>query len=180
MISPNGSRRAAVLWFGATFVLALVVATCGLAPDATAQTPPAPDRFRTIRIDVSPLASKGLAPEASWLSRDLPAALHAAFAGRLAPGDSGAPVLVVRIDGVFLGMPGGGGTAPFGDNAARDEIEGAAIVVAPNGKPIANYPLFTTLIADTGGPVLEMGMTRGRVAELAKSFAYWLPGQMGL
>jgi hypothetical protein len=178
MFSPIGSRRAAVFGFGAA--LALVVAASSLAPIAIAQTPPAPDRFRAIRVDVSPLPSKGLAPEAAWLSRDLPAALHAAFAGRLAPGDSRAPVLVVRIDGVFLGMAGAAPAAPFGDNAARDEIEGAAIVVAPNGQPIANYPLFTTLVADTGGPALEMSLTRGRVAELAKSFAYWLPGQMGL
>ena len=118
-------------------------------------------RFKAIKVDVSALAGKGLGPEASWLEQDLPGPLRAAFAGRLAPGDRAAPTLVVRIDNVILGQSGGGGTNPFGATAARDDIEGAGVVVAPNGRPIATYPLFTTLRAFTGGSAREMGTVRG-------------------
>ena len=137
-------------------------------------------RFRAIKVDVSPLAAKGLGPEGDWLSEDLPARLRAAFAGRLAPG-AAAPTLVVRIDLVHLGDSGGGGsTEPFGAAGARDEIQGVALVVAGNGRTTAAFPLFTSQIALTGGPIYERGTERRRVAELALSFAQWLPGQMGL
>jgi hypothetical protein len=173
-----------MLALGASLAFAILASVC--EPAALGQTAPASGaaamqgRFKAIRIDVSALAAKGLAPEASWLTQDLPAPLHTAFSGHLAPGVSAAPTLVVRIDGVYLGMSGGAGTAPFGDNAARDGIEGAAVVLASNGKPIATFPLFTTVVADTGGAPHELDSVRGRVTELAKSFAYWLPGQMGL
>jgi hypothetical protein len=136
-------------------------------------------RFRAIKVDVSPLAAKGLGPEADWLAVDLPARLRAAFAGRLAPG-AAAPTLVVRIDLVHLGDSGGGGTEPFGAAGARDEIQGVALVVSGNGRTIGAFPLFTSQIALTGGPIYERGTERRRVAELALSFAQWLPGQMGL
>jgi hypothetical protein len=171
----NGFRLAAILVLGAALAFG-ALASVG-ASSAWAQAAPA--KFRAIRIDVSALAGKGLGPEASWLEQDLPGPLRAAFAGRLAPADRAAPTLVVRIDNVILGQSGGGGTNPFGASAARDGIEGAGLVVAPNGRPIATYPLFTTLRAFTGGSAREMGTVRGRVAELAGSFAQWLPGQMG-
>jgi hypothetical protein len=84
----------------------------------------------------------------------------------------------VRIDTVIIGQSGDAG-GPFGATLARDQIEGAGVVVAPNGRPIATYPMFATLRADTGGSAREMNSVRGRVAELANSFAQWLPGQMG-
>jgi hypothetical protein len=137
-------------------------------------------RFRAIKVDVSPLAENGLGPEASWMAEYLPGRLQAAFAGRMAPRDGAAPSLVVRIDRVYLGASGGGGTQPFGDSGARDNIEGVGMVVAPNGKVVASYPLFSTLIAFTGGSVYEVGTERARVGVLASSFAQWLPGKMGL
>ena len=137
-------------------------------------------RFKAIKVDVSPLVENGLGPLADWMAEDLPARLRAAFAARLAPRDAAAPTLLVRIDRIRLGESGGGGTQPFGLGGARDNIEGVGSVVAPNGKVIASYPLFATQIALTGGPVYEIGTERRRTAELANSFAYWLPGQMGL
>jgi hypothetical protein len=168
----KGFRRAAIPVLGAALAFG------ALAPIG-AWSQAAQTKFRAIKVDVSALAGKGLGPEASWLEQDLPGPLRAAFAGRLAPGDRSAPTLVVRIDNVILGQSGGGGTNPFGATAARDDIEGAGMVVAPNGRPVATYPLSTTLRAFTGGSAREMGSVRGRVAELANSFAQWLPGQMG-
>jgi hypothetical protein len=169
----------AALILGAFAAGALPVAADEMAaPSAGAATGQV--RFKAIKVDVSPLAENGLGPEADWMAQDLPGRLRAAFASRLAPRDATAPTLLVRIDRVTLGESGGGGTQPFGLGGARDNIEGAGMIVAPNGKVVATYPLFTTQIALTGGPVYEIGTERRRVAELANSFAYWLPGQMGL
>jgi len=137
-------------------------------------------RFKAIKVDVSPLAEKGLGPEASWMAQDLPGRLQGAFAARMAPRDSAAPTLVVRIDAVYLGDSNGNPSQPFGVYGARDNIEGVGMVVAPNGKVAATYPLFATQSAFTGGSVYEAGIARRRVDDLASSFAQWLPGQMGL
>ena len=69
---------------------------------------------------------------------------------------------------------------PVGGVGARDEIQGVALVVAPGGRTLASFPLFTSQIDFTGGSVYERGTERRRVAELASSFAQWLPSQMGL
>jgi hypothetical protein len=169
----NGFRRAAVLVLGASLAFGALTSIGASSAWAQAQT-----KFRAIKVDVSALPGKGLGPEASWLEQDLPGPLRAAFAGRVAPGDRAAPTLVVRIDTVIIGQSGDAG-GPFGATLARDQIEGAGVVVAPNGRPIATYPMFATLRADTGGSAREMNSVRGRVAELANSFAQWLPGQMG-
>jgi hypothetical protein len=137
-------------------------------------------RFHTIKIDVSRLAANGLAPEAAWLAQDLPGRLAAAFASRLAPRDGAAPTLAARIDLVQLGASGDGGSQPFGASGARDGIQGAGVVVAPSGRIIASFPLYTSGIAFTGGSIYERGTERRRVADLAAMFAQWLPGQMGL
>jgi hypothetical protein len=168
------SRRMAFFALGA----ALVVGASADAQEASA--PGAAQRFRAIKVDVSPLAENGLGTVATWMAEDLPSRLQSAFAARLAPRDAAAPILVVRIDRVRLGDSGGGGTEPFGLGGARDNIEGAGTVISPGGKVVATYPLFTSQIAFTGGPIYELGTERRRVAELADSFAYWLPGQMGL
>jgi hypothetical protein len=178
-------RRAAAAATGVPLVIAALAT--GL-PAATAEevSPPftgvaaAQLRFRAIKVDASPLAEKGLGPEAAWIAEDLPVRLREAFAARMAPRDAAAPTLVVRIDLIYLGPSGGGGTQPFDGSAARDNIEGVGMVVAPNGKTIAAFPLFSTLLAFTGGSAHEMGTERGRVAVLASSFAQWLPGKMGL
>jgi hypothetical protein len=169
---------AAALVVGAFAADALPAAAETAAPLAGAATGQV--RFKAIKVDVSPLAENGLGPEADWMAQDLPGRLRAAFASRLAPRDATAPTLLVRIDRVTLGESGGGGTQPFGLGGARDNIEGAGMIVAPNGKVVATYPLFSTQIALTGGPIYEIGTERRRVADLANSFAYWLPGQMGL
>lgn len=178
-------RRAVLVAVSAPFIVgalaagpvpaAAVEASAPFAGAAAAQM-----RFRAIKVDVSPLIEKGLGPEASWMAEDLPGRLQAAFAGRMAPRDAAAPTLVVRIDQVWLGASSGGGTQPYVGTAARDNIEGVGMVVAPDGKVIAAYPLFSTLLAFTGGSVYEIGTERRRVAELASSFAQWLPGRMGL
>jgi hypothetical protein len=181
------------MWFGgviavticAPLIAAGVAATLRAAAAEEASAPysgpaAAQLRFRAIKVDVSRLEEKGLGPEAGWVAEDLPGHLQAAFAGRMAPHDAAAPTLTARIDQIYLGESGGGGTQPLGGSGARDGIEGVGLVVAPNGKVLASYPLFTSRIAFTGGAIYEVGTERARVGVLASSFAQWLPGQMGL
>jgi hypothetical protein len=170
------SRRAALLGLGAFFSLSLQSCATQSAPPlpAGAQT-----RFKAIRIDVSPLAQNGNGPEADWLSQDLPALLQTAFAAHMASGNAAADTLLVRIDSVSLGTWSSGGG--IWDSRPIDSIQGAGIVLAPGGAVIATYPLLST--GQTTVFFTQLGdirIQRIRVTQIAQSFAYWLPRQMGL
>ena len=139
-------------------------------------------RFKAIRIDVSRLAENGDRPAAAWLARDLRGPLQAALADRMAPRDPRAATLIVRIDSISLGMrrspdPGFGG---FGAPDALDDIQGAGVIMGPDGRPIATYPLSSVVEAHSSGSGFDFAGQRYRVATLAQSLAQWLPGQMGL
>jgi hypothetical protein len=137
--------------------------------------------FRAIKVDVSQAADYGGAPAANWAAEALPAALNEAFAGRIAPGDRSAPTLIVRIDRIGLGPTGSGGPAsPVNSVEARDYIEGAGVVVGPNGQTLGVYPLLDTVFNYTGGVNYELGSYQRRVDVLARDFAHFLPGKMGL
>jgi hypothetical protein len=165
-------------------VLAIgLAAAAALASAASAESAPplgSGAHFRAIKIDVSKAAEYGGLPEANWAAEALPAPLHEAFAGRIAPGDRSAPTLVVRIDRILLGNSQNGIFGPGAADQARDYIEGAGVVVAPNGQTLAVYPLLDVLYNYTGGTNYEVGTGPRRVAVLAQSFARWLPGKMGL
>jgi len=186
MERANWSRRAALLGLGA---LTLAPGPAGayetlqpLPGEALARL-----RLRAIKVDVAPLRNNANGPAADWLEADLPGLLQHAFAARLAPRDSGAPMLVARIDLIVLGSSRrfdgfgfrhrlGGFIGPN----ATDSIEGAAVILGANGRVLATYPLLSSVqaFADWPGPDIER--SRRRVATLAQSFAQWLPGQMGL
>jgi hypothetical protein len=174
---------------GASGFLRHAAAAAGLvalgivAEAASAESGPplaADAHFRAIRVDVAPLTENAGEPTASWVAHALPGPLNAAFASRLAPGDRSAPTLVVRIDSVFLGESDNGIFDATGADRARDNIQGVGIIVAPNGRTIASYPIFDVLYNYTGGSNYEVGTEQRRINELAASVAHWLPGQMGL
>jgi hypothetical protein len=156
------------------------LAALAAAPGLAAAAPPlAGIRFREIRVDVAPLRANGSEDFADWVAAELPGLLRKSFAAYLAPGDRNASTLVARIDEVFLGPAGSMIDDPSGD--ARDGIQGTGIVLGPNGKPIASYPLYSAVGADTYfGMPYQLEITQRRVETLAQSFAQWLPGQMGL
>jgi len=165
-------RRAAIGVFGfALFASAAVAEAPALPPGA---------HFRAIEVDVAPLARNPGEPTAGWMAQALPGPLHAVFANRLAPGDRSAPKLVVRIDSVFLGASGNGIFDATGSDRARDNVQGVGIVVAPNGRTVASFPIFDVLYNYTGGVNYEVGTEHRRINELASAVARWLPGQMGL
>jgi hypothetical protein len=142
---------------------------------------PAAVRFSEIRIDVSPLRRNGDGDFADWAAAVLPGALRQAFAPYLAPGDRSAPILVVRIDQLFLGPQHSGG---FGGNPvldAIDGVEGEGIVMSRGGQQLASYPLYSAVGADAYlNMPYQLDIARRRVETLARSFAQWLPGKMGL
>jgi hypothetical protein len=170
------SRRTALLGLGALSALALQ--SC-----ATQSGPPLPagaqTRFKAIRVDASPLAQNGNGPEAEWLSQDLPGLLQSAFAAHMAPHDASAYTLLVRIDTISLGSWSSGGG--LWDSRPIDSIQGVGILLSPSGAAIATYPLLST--GQTTVFFTELGdirFQRIRVGQIAQSFAYWLPRQMGL
>lgn len=163
------TRRAAVA----------ALAAFALAPRAASAMPVA-TRFREIRVDVSPLADKDEADFGQWIAAVLPGYLRQTFAKYLAPGDRSAPVLVARIDLVTIGQSN---MHDFGFMAfdATDSINGVGVVADGRGRPIANYPLFSSLNVDSQpNSPYQADILRRRVDTLALSFAQWLPGQMGL
>jgi hypothetical protein len=169
MVDRSMTRRAVLL--GLT---ALTGAAPGLALAATGM------RFRDVKIDLAPLQAAGRDDFAAWVAPVLTSAMHQYFAPYLAPGDRNAPTLVARIDQVIIGAEHSGGFGnPVSD--AVDGIEGAGVVVAPGGRQVASYPLYSAVGAQTylNQPYQE-DITRRRVQTLARSFAQWLPGQMGL
>lgn len=156
------------------------LAVAALAPRLALAAPEAA-RFSAIRIDVAPLRNNGDGDFADWVAAVLPGALRQSFAPYLAPGDRNAPVLVARVDQVYLGPEHSGG---FGGNPvmdAIDGIQGEGVVLGPRGQPVASYPLYSAVGADTYiNMPYQLDITRRRVETLAKSFAQWLPGKMGL
>ena len=175
MVQSRSRRRAtAALGLAATFVFASAVLAQESLPLGSGA------HFRAINIDVSKAAEYGGLPEANWAAEALPAPLHEAFAGRIAPGDRSAPTLVVRIDRILLGNSQNGIFSAGAAVEARDYIEGAGVVVGPNGQTLGVYPLLDVVYNYTGGSNYEVGTGERRVGVLARSFAQFLPGKMGL
>lgn len=172
MITSNRSslsRRAVLTALGAF----------AAAPAMAASPPLAGVRFRAVAVDVAPLRATGADDYADWIAAELPGLLRQSFAARWAPNDRDAATLVARIDEVFLGPTGSASGNPVLD--ATDGIQGAGITVGPRGQRSAPFPLYCAVGANTYPNMPDqLGITRRRVETLARSFAQWLPGQMGL
>jgi len=131
------------------------------AGGATGQVGPT---FRSIRVDVAPLRANAGDPTAAWVERDLPGALAAALAGRMAR-NGGA--LVVRIETLTLGSSVGSNVH---SSVSIDNIGGVAIV---NG---AQFPVRATSNYDSS-PVDQTMIEQSnhsRVSNLVQALAYWI------
>jgi hypothetical protein len=164
-------------------ILAVLASTATLGSATTVLAAAWPDgqRFREIRVDVSPLRARGEGESAAWVAAVLQADLQKSFAKYLAPGDRSAGVLVARIDNVVLGDPHPGmGSGMLGSDSI-DGIEGDGLALDARGRVVGTYPLYSTVGADSfQGLPYQDDIRRRRVETLALSFAQWLPGQMGL
>lgn len=181
MITGLVSRRTALLALTGLLGLAKPAeAAGGLQPLPTGLI--AQVRLKAIRVDVSRLVENANGPAAEWLSQDLPALLQNAFARHMTPREPPADILLVRIDSIVLGQPRSreGLFSGFRGSNATDSIEGAGIILSPRGKVIATYPLLSSVQTSVGVIDNDIQFQRDRVASLARSFAWWLPGQMGL
>ncbi len=117
-----------------------------------------------ILVDVSPLRRKGDDTDADYLAGVLPHYLAIAFG----PGHE----VRVRIDDVNYGTPGSDGMAS--ETHAVDSIEGEGWV---DGRSV---PLTCSVIADVIQPGFGNYGAQVRQDTLARSFAQWLPRQVGL
>ncbi|MGA2493552.1 MAG: hypothetical protein ABSF67_11435 [Roseiarcus sp.] len=166
------TRRAALAALAMAAVSAAVTA---------AEAQPSGVRFREIRVDVSPLREKVQDEEGRWVAAVLPGYLRQSFAKYLAPGDRSAGVLVARIDDVSLGASQTNMSRfPLAADA-HDSIEGVGLVLDGRGRVAQSYPLFCALGADSlPNSPYQTDIRRRRAETLARSFAQWLPGKMGL
>jgi len=165
MLAQGFTRRAAL---GGLLSLALVTA-------ARAQ----PARFRSIRVDVSPLRANAGDPTAAWVDAALPGFLAQSFAPYLAPGDSGGATLIARVDYVYLG-PSSGGWGPF--RRTQDTIEGALLVRGPRGAIAARAPMraISSYFPNPVDQPMWVQSNHDRIVALARNFAFFAPGQLGL
>ena len=159
------SRRAALS------VLATLAPLAAFAQDAVP--------FRGVQVDVGPLRANTGDPTAAWVEEALPGFLAELLGPYLRPSDRRAPLLIARIDWIYLG-PNSGGTGPLG--SSQDTIEGVLIVHGPRG----TMPSLTPLRATSNyypSPVdqpLRVQSNHDRIVALAQNFAYWAPRQLGL
>jgi len=145
-------RRAAVVAFWA-FALAAAIGS----QSALAQSGPT---FRDIRVDVAPLRANAGDPTATWVMRELSAALAQAQAER---GGAGAPISV-RIDYVLLGPTSGGVSYRSPDQMVGVVTVGG--VERPLRASTSYYP----------NPVDHVNVDQSnhdRVSQLVQAFAYW-------
>ncbi len=150
------TRRSALAAFG---VSALAAAMAGSIADARSET-----AFPNIRVDVSPLRANAGDPTAAWVAEELPAQLAQALAGRMA---QHGPTLVVRIDYLTFGSPGG---ALGNAEGSYDNIVGVATI---NG---VQTPVraTTTYHPDSSDLALIEQSNRLRVSLLTQALAYWI------
>ena len=169
MTTRRGATRRGVLGGG----LALLAGTGA----TQAQTGPA--RFRGVRVDVEPLIAIGGRGAARVIAQVLPGKLAESFAAVLSPGDARAPVLVGRIDRIFLSSYADAPSIGIGSFSNTDSMEGAGLVVAGR-QTIATTPLRVSLPASYSGLSYLPDIDERRVASLCESFASWLRREMNL
>ncbi|HXT08655.1 MAG TPA: hypothetical protein VN715_17190 [Roseiarcus sp.] len=117
-----------------------------------------------ILVDVSPLRRNGDNTDADFLADVLPGYLSQS----IGPGHE----VRVRIDSVTYGPPGSDGSPS--DTHAIDWIEGVGWV---DGR---ETPLTCSVVAEIVQPSFGDYGARMRQDTLARSFAQWLPRQVGL
>jgi hypothetical protein len=150
--------------------LSLLVTGAGLRA-AEAQTEAL--RFRGVQVDTRPLAAIGGGGSAALIQKLLPAELSSAFADRLAPGDAKAPLLVARIDHLFLSAFADAPSPGYDAMGNMDQMDGAGLVVSGR-QVVSTTPLRVSLPASYSGAYYLPDIDQRRIASLCMSFASWL------
>jgi hypothetical protein len=156
----------------------LAGAALGLAGGPHRATAQSAARFGGVRVDAGPLAARGGGGAAALIQRIMPAKLQQVFADLIAPGVRGLPVLVARIDTLYLT---GFADTPAGDSylRAQDTMTGAGLVVSGR-QTMAETPLRVTLPPSYSGTWYLPDIDTRRIDSLSYQFAYWLRREMQL
>lgn len=158
----------------------LVGAAClGLSACVPDEKPaPAIARFRAVLVDTSPFAAKGVSNYAARVADRLRVAAAEGFAGRLAPGEAGAPVLVLEVSTVRMAAFAGGrshggfGLGDFGGDA-DDTMAGALVVRSAKGAVIDRRRHFASADAANAGDWRLPDNEDRRLDALCRLYVAW-------
>ncbi|MCT4475349.1 hypothetical protein [Bosea spartocytisi] len=123
-------------------------------------------------VDVERLRLLGQGPMADWLRASMTDELRTVFPANIAPRR-----LIVRLTSLTLssyvgrGSRGGHGSGGGGDT---DYLEGEALIIGARGEIISRYPQLLALPSSSGGAWYQPDSERARIANLARSYVYWL------
>jgi hypothetical protein len=186
--TPGGSLARAAMPALAALAAGLFVSTASaqtLAPADIASL-----HFRAINVDTSAIAARSLPNYARRVHDAVLTRAREVFADRLAPGDSRAPTLVLRVESLTITGDGGfsrfrsrgGGRSraagAFAD--ANDYLEGEGLVVTSRGAVIGRYPVLSSLGASYSGSTYISGSDERRISNIGWHFASWVRRNMGL
>lgn len=153
-----------------------ILATLGLAPLAGCMVtgnPPLPHRrFRTVTLDVGPIAAKGLTGYAEKVDALGRPALARAFLDRMAPSDAKAAVVVLHVDEIRLASGSGDGDDHFG-LGVTDELSARLDVAPIDGLPALSRRLHVTRAPGDAGPWYLPDIDDRRIAGLLALTAVW-------
>lgn len=166
--SASPSRRAVLVGLALGPLAGCVEPASGTAPKVT--------RFREVRVDTGPFAAKGVRNYAAKVADRLRIAVAEAFAGRLAPGDAAAPILVIEVSEVRLASyTGGGGHGMFDRSGGEgdDTMSGALVLTSAKGAPIARRRNFASTDPASGGDWRLPDAEDRRLDALCRLYATW-------
>ena len=177
-------------WLALTAALAALLFATAAPAQTLAPADIAGLHFRAINVDTSAIAARSLPNYARRVHDAVLTRAREVFADRLAPGDSRAPTLVLRVESLTISGDGGfsrfrsrsGGRSQaagaFAD--ANDYLEGEGLVVTSRGAMIGRYPVLSSLGASYSGSTYISGSDDRRISNIGWHFASWVRRNMGL
>lgn len=149
-----------------------VLAAIGLAPLAgcvVTGNPPLPHaRIRAVRIDVGPLADRGVSNWAARIKTLAEAAVRDAFADALTPGDRSAPEITLVIAQAWLASYTGGASLVTDPDAAVDWMEGWLTTSPARDLPSLRRGVSARVGAADSGPWYVQDIDARRIEHLTR------------
>ena len=124
-----------------------------------------------IRVDTGPLAAKGQSATAAAI-RPM---LERELAGLRSTGGGRGAALHVTVTGLYLASYAGGQAPTFGN----DTLESEAVLVGPDGREIAHYPILAIMSPRFGGAWYRPDVNQRRIEALVASNAQWIRRAVG-
>lgn len=142
--------------------------------------PPAPrvPRFRAVVVDTGPFAAKGVSHYAARVGERLRVTVAEAFAGRIAPGEAGAPTLVIEVSTMRMAAWVGGrshGGFGLGDSGGDtdDAMAGFLVLRSSTGAVIDRRRHAVTSDAASSGDWRLPDNEDRRLDALCRIYALW-------